>query len=420
MKSLRLFAVAGFLGFAPIASTAPAMATGIPAINISSDAVQPYIVVLKDSVGDPGAVASDIGRQFRGALTNHVYTSAIKGFSVSLPSSSVALLKADPRVQFVSEDRVVQASAQIIPTGVGRVGSPVATNMGTGVGVAIIDSGISTSHTDLAPNIVAQKNCTGWALYSSYFAANANDDNGHGTHVAGTVSAVNNTVGVVGVASAAKLIAVKVLDSNGAGTWSQIICGIDWVTANAAKYNIKVANMSLGGAGASDNNCGSTNSDALHRAICRSTAAGVTYVVAAGNNNADASTLVPAAYDDSVITVSALADSDGKPGGLGAATTYGADDTFASFSNYGKGVDIAAPGVAIYSTWLYGGYQTISGTSMAAPHVSGAAALYIKNHPGLAWSAVRDALVATGESTGSGHSDPSGKHLEPVLRVGSF
>jgi subtilisin family serine protease len=287
------------------------------------------------------------------------------------------------------------------------------TNKGTGIGVAVIDTGIDLTHPDLAANIVANTSCVRGKK-------NGNDDNGHGTHVAGTIAAIQNSSGVVGIAPEAKLVAVKVLNAQGSGTWSSIICGIDWVTANASKYNIKVANMSLGGGGSSDNNCGNTNGDALHKAICKSRDAGITYVVAAGNDGNNASNFVPAAYDDAVITVSALADSDGKSGGLGAATGNGADDTFAGFSNYGSIVDIGAPGVNIYSTWKGGSYNTISGTSMATPHVTGAAALYVKSHPGSSWTQIRDGLKAAGEALNAGHTDPSGLHPEPVLLAGGL
>ena len=175
--------------------------------------------------------------------------------------------------------------------------------------------------------------------------------------------------------------------------------------------------MSLGGREKSDNDCGNTNGDALHKAICNSRDAGVTYVVAAGNESDDASLHVPSAYDDAVITVSAMADSDGILGGLGAATSYGADDTFATFSNYGSVVDIAAPGVKILSTWKGGGYATISGTSMASPHVAGAVALYLYTNPGASWMTVRDALMTLGEVLGAGHTDPSGLHPEVVLKA---
>jgi subtilisin family serine protease len=238
--------------------------------------------------------------------------------------------------------------------------------------------------------------------------------------VAGIIAALDNSVGVVGVAPQAKLIPVKVLDRTGSGTWSSVICGIDWVTANASSMGIKAANMSLGGSGTSDNNCGNKNSDAFHKAICRSRDAGVTYVVAAGNNSANANTFVPAAYDDAVITVSALADSDGKPGGSGSKTSYGPDDTFATFSNYGGVVDLGAPGVSIYSTYKNGGYATMSGTSMASPHVAGVAALYISGNPGSTWQQVRDGLKSLAEALNSGHTDPSGLHPEPVVKANSL
>lgn len=376
-----------------------------------------YVVVLKDNVPDADLAATELAGKHKFAL-EHVYSKAVKGFAGHVSKSELKQLSADPRVAFVTEDRVVEAFAkpsspqiqsQTLPTGINRVDAELSTNWGTGVGVAVIDTGIDLTHPDLASAIVAQKNCVS--------NKNANDDNGHGTHVAGTIGARNNTIGVVGVAPQVGLIAVKVLNSQGSGTWSQIICGIDWVTANASKYNIKVANMSLGGSGVSDNNCGFSNNDPLHMAICNSRNAGVTYVVAAGNSAADTATTVPAGYDDAVITVSALADSDGKAGGTGAGTSYGPDDTFATFSNFGSAVDIGAPGVNIYSTYKGGTYATLSGTSMATPHVAGAAALYIKSHPGSSWLQVRNGLKAVGETLGAGHTDPSGKHLEVVLKA---
>lgn len=382
-----------------------------------------YIVVFKDNV-DADALSADLATKHH-FNSLHTYNHALKGFAAAVSDGEIERIKQDPRVAFVSEDRVVSIaekshtsavaqSAQVIPTGISRTNAPAnATNKGDGTVVAVIDTGIELSHPDLTPNILnSGKSCIR--------RTSANDDNGHGTHVAGTIAAADNAIGVVGVAPKAKLIPVKVLDRNGSGTWSSVICGIDWVTANAAAYNIKVANMSLGGGGSSDNNCGNTNSDALHKAICRSRDAGVTYVVAAGNSSADAGTFVPAAYDDAVITVSALADSDGHSGGLGTPTSYGADDTFATFSNFGSAVDLGAPGVDILSTWKGGGYATISGTSMASPHVAGSAALYIHSHPGITWSQVRDALKSLGEVLGSGHTDPSGLHPEPIVQAGSL
>ncbi len=371
-----------------------------------------FIVVFKDNVKNPQDVANEMALT-HGLSVDYVYTTAIKGFSATIPQARLDKVRSDSRVQFVSEDKVVETFAQTTPTGVNRVNAPVNSNKGVGVGVAVIDTGIDLTHPDLQANIIANYSCVRGKK-------TGDDDNGHGSHVAGTIAALDNGIGVVGVASQAKLIAVKVLNSQGSGTWSSVICGIDWVTANTTTYNIKVANMSLGGSGSSDNNCGNSNGDALHKAICKSTQAGVTYVVAAGNDGVNANRFVPAAYNDTVITVSALADSDGQSGGLGTATSYGADDTFASFSNYGSVIDLGAPGVAIYSTWKGGGYNTISGTSMATPHVAGSAALYIKSHPGSTWSQVRDGLITAAEALNAGHTDPSGLHPEPVVQAGKL
>ena len=382
-----------------------------------------YIVVFNDSVVDVDAVENDILARSRGSRLDS-YRYALHGFSAQFSEADLALVQSDPRVAFVSEDRevsiarhtslssqAVSSQVQTLPTGVNRINAENKINKGAGVHVAVIDTGIQTNHPDLKANIVGGKNCSSGSSY--------NDGNGHGTHVAGTIAAVNNNSGVVGIAPEAKLWAVRVLNNAGSGTWSSVICGIDFVTSKAPANGgpITVANLSLGGGGISDNNCGNTNNDALHKAICRARDAGVTIVVAAGNSGANTSGAVPAGYDDAVITVSALADSDGQLGGLGAGTSYGADDTFASFSNFGSAVDIGAPGVAIYSTWTKSGYKSISGTSMASPHVAGAAALYIAKNAGASWTQVRDALVATAEVLGAGHTDPSGRHGEPVLRA---
>ncbi|RJQ35636.1 peptidase S8 [Candidatus Parcubacteria bacterium] len=350
-----------------------------------------------------------------------------------MSEEELSVVENDPRVAFVSEDRLVSTTAsarenaffswrrgtppppppQVLPTGVDRINAENKANTGTGMHVAVIDTGIDLTHPDLQANIVGGKNCT------SSKPADYGDQNGHGTHVAGTIAALNNTQGVVGVAPAAKLWSVRVLDRNGYGSWSSVICGLDFVASKgpANGGSITVANMSLGGSGVSDNNCGNSNNDALHKAVCRVRDAGVILVVAAGNEGKNTSGFVPAAYDDAVITVSALVDTDGTSGGGGSGTSYGADDTFASFSNYGSAVDIGAPGVNINSTWLSGGYKSISGTSMASPHVAGVAVLYLSTHPGSSWTDVRGALLSSGEALGSGHSDPSGKHSEPVLRA---
>lgn len=331
-----------------------------------------YIVVLRDGAGDPGAVAADHARRYGASQPRYIYRAALRGYAATVPDDRLDDLRADPRVAFVSEDRPVSA-LDTVPTGVDRIDAePVSspTADAAGPGVAVIDTG-SGPHPDL--NVVGGKNCSTGSSF--------NDGNGHGTHVAGTIAARNNGSGVVGVLPGAPIWSVRVLENNGSGTWSSVICGVDWVTANAAALGIKVANMSLGGSGSDDGACGTRNADALHAAICRSVAAGITYVVAAGNSGTDFKGSVPAAYDE-VLTVTAMSDSDGQPGGAGpapACRTSERDDRYASFSNYAvSSADanhtIAAPGVCITSTWPGGGTATISGSSMATPHVAGAAA----------------------------------------------
>jgi subtilisin family serine protease len=322
-------------------------------------------------------LAAEHGRLY-GASVSQRYHSALKGYAARIPQARLGDIQRDPRVAFVSEDRPVQAVAQTLPTGVDRIdaeaSSHFATNAWSKIAVAVIDTG-SGPHGDL--NIAGGRNC------STGNPSNFSDGNGHGTHVAGTIGAINNSAGVVGVAPGIPIYSVRVLNNQGSGSWSSVVCGIDWVTANAASLNIKVVNMSLGGSGADDGNCGNFNNDALHKAICKSVTAGVTYVVAAGNDNANLAGFVPAAYDE-VLAVTAVADFNGQPGGGAAATCRSdVDETAADFSNYASpgsadaNHTIAAPGVCINSTWKGGGYNTISGTSMASPHVAGTAALCI-------------------------------------------
>lgn len=425
LKSLNLLLfLAVLLSGSPSVVSAYSNANFFAKKNIAiSGVAKKYIVVLRDDVSDVGSALESMKGTY-GFLPSYTYKSALNGFAAELTPQLLVQLGKDSRVQFISEDKEVHllgfktessgtplsVAGEIVPTGVQRIGGPDKTYKGKGVGVAIIDTGIDLTHPDLKGSIIAHTNCVG-------FSASGDDDHGHGSHVAGIIAAEENGTGVVGVAPKASLIAVKVLNAWGSGSWSSVICGIDWVTKNAAKYNIKVANMSLGGVGKSDNNCGNTDGDAMHKAICKSAKKGVTYVVAAGNSYGWASSSVPAAYDDTLITVSALADSDGKPFGMGTSTSYGPDDTFAPFSNYGPEVDIGAPGVDIFSSYLDGQYTTMSGTSMASPHVAGAAALYVEAHPGSTWKNVRDGLRSMAYTFYSGHSDPSGNHPEPVLRL---
>ncbi|MGH3306836.1 MAG: S8 family serine peptidase [Nocardioides sp.] len=390
-------------------------ADAAPASPGISTAAAPYIVVLHDTA-DARAVAPAQASRF-GFDLGHVYTSALQGYSATMSPAVAAALESSPAVRWVQEDRRVSIDAQTTPTGINRANadaSPTAAINGVdqrvNVDVAVIDTGADLSHPDLNIYQAGAKNC-------SIGAINANDLHGHGTHVSGTIGAIDNGNGVVGMAPGARIWPVKVLTDAGSGLNSDVICGIDYVTAHAAQ--IEVANMSLGGAGSDDGNCGNTNQDAMHKAICRSVAAGITYAVAAGNASEDAANSTPAAYDE-VITVSALADFNGLPGGGAPSTcTSDADDTFASFSNFGSDVDIIAPGVCINSTWMLGGYNTISGTSMASPHVAGGAALYKATHPTATPSAVKAALQAAGTLDWN-NSDDGDNTKERLLDVTTY
>jgi subtilisin len=371
-----------------------------------------YVVVLKGSAGSAEVVARRHASRF-GASVSHVYRNALSGYSATLSPGRVAALRADPGVAAVVPDRTLHIQAQTVPTGINRIdGELSSTVSGNGSGdvkvdVAIIDTGIG-ANSDL--NVVGGTNCVGGSSF--------NDDNGHGTHVAGTVAARDNAAGVVGVTPGARLYAVKVLNAQGSGSISQIICGIDWVTARAG--TIEVANMSLGGQSPFGSFSGCNSSfDPMHPAICRSVQAGVTYAVSAGNSAANANNFIPATYNE-VITVSALADFNGRPGG-GAAATCRADqdDTFADFSNFGSDVDLIAPGVCITSSAPGGGLATFSGTSMASPHVAGAAALYKSTHPSATPAQVRTALRNAGNLNWN-NGDDGDSTKEPLLNVDAF
>ena len=298
----------------------------------------------------------------------------MKGYAAKLDANGVAAAKADPDVLFVSEDRELTAAAppapptenpQVTQRSITRIdGDESSTRSGDMRGsvplnVAVIDSGIDSDHPDLT--VVGGVNCVG-------DKGGFEDTYGHGTLVAGSIGALDNEIGFVGVAPGARLWAVRALKKNGAGTFSQFICGVDWVTSTRTDSDpandITVANASLGGkvgspsGNADDGNCGMTNADALHLAICRSVAAGVTWVVAAGNESAALEAYVPAAYDE-VLTATAISDTDGIPGGLGGPDTRcfnsAGDDIAAEFSNFATSADdqshvVAAPGVCVPST----------------------------------------------------------------------
>lgn len=327
-----------------------------------------YVVVLDDAAR-PAAVAAEHERRYAGDVT-HVYNHALHGYAAELPQEAAAAIARDSRVAFVEADQPITALAQITPTGVARISAPANESIdidGTDdrrvdVDVAIIDTGIQSDHPDL--NVVSVVSCIGTGSMGGCVVGAGEDDNGHGTHVAGTAAAFDNGLGVVGVAPGARLHSVKVLTAPGTGLMSDVIAGIDWVTQRAD--TIEVANMSLG--------C-ECQMDAFDLALAASVDAGVVHVVAAGNDDHDARDYSPAGHPDA-LTVSALADFDGRAGGQAGASCYpDEDDTLAGFSNWGPAVDISAPGMCILSTSLLGGYRTASGTSMASPHVAGAAAV---------------------------------------------
>jgi subtilisin family serine protease len=310
----------------------------------------------------------------------HVYGTALKGFSLKIPPGQLKKLQDDPSVSFIEKDQVATLifpdlkikkkpvlppdpepdPTQEVPWGITRV------NGGgefTGKNTAwILDSGIDLDHPDL--NVDVSRSVT------FVRSKSADDDNGHGSHVAGTIGAIDNEIGVVGVAPNATLVAVKVLDRRGSGSYSGVIAGIDYVAANAA--NGDVANMSLGG----------PTSDALDAAVIAAAESGIKFALAAGNESDDANNHSPArANHPNIYTVSAMWEGD----------------RFATeFSNYGNPpVDYAAPGVYILSTYKNGGYETLHGTSMAAPHVAGI----------LLWGSI--------SSDGNVTSDPDGK-ADPI------
>ena len=361
----------------------------------SNNATGRYIVVLKDGVAAPGQVADQQGRRY-GAAVGYVYSHALKGYSATLPVSRVDDVRADSRVDYVVRDGTATAVAQTLPWGIDKVDADLSsTQAGNGSGsignvrAYIIDSGID-SHPDL--NVVGHVN----------FAGGKNGDcNGHGTHVAGTVAARDNTSDVVGVAPGAPLVGVKVLGCSGSGSWSGVIRGIDYVTAQVdASEQPAIANMSLGGP------ANQAVDDAIRRsATPTATYRGVFYSIAAGNEGANACNSSPARA--------------GAGSNNGIATTAATDsaDREASWSNYGPCVDIWAPGVSVLSTRRGGGTTTMSGTSMASPHTGGGGALYLSQNTAASPAAVEQALKTNATVTANRSKDA---RLITRLWVGGF
>ncbi len=383
----------------------------MPVIDSKNDRIQnQWIAVLKS---DSDSNENSQNARANGAEINHVYSNTIKGFSFKANNDKIlGKILQNPNLLYVEPDYYVSTDSQTVSTGISRIGSTTnSIKSGDGQGsvdvdIAIIDTGIDLTHPDL--NVYSQK-----SFISGI--STANDDNGHGTHVAGIAAAKDDSNGVVGVAPGARLWAIKVLDRYGSGSLSNVIAGIDYV-ASKSSY-IEVANLSLS----------TSNSLSLNSSIQKAVAKGITFVVAAGNNRMDASTVSPANSPD-VIAVSAIVDTDGKCGGMGQSTPYGPDDTFASFSNFGSVIDIAAPGVAIYSTYKTGAYATMTGTSQASPHVAGAAAVIKSQNSTLSPSQIKDILLSdgvkygtacNGGSTGYFTGDPDSIQ-EPFLNTSKY
>ncbi len=314
-----------------------------------------------------------------GATLKHLRL--VNAVAAELPDEAAAAdLARQPGVVRVEEDAIAWADgqpvqvqgrgakvqpAQSVPWGVAKIGADRVSASNNAVEVAVLDTGIQLDHPDLSANIAGSYN----AIRPG---ASATDKNGHGTHVAGTVAALNNAIGVVGVAPAVRLYAVKVLGDSGYGYVSDIIEGIDWAIGHGAE----VINMSLGT---------SVDVQALHDAVIRAFDAGVTVVAAAGNSGpADNTVNYPARYPE-VIAV--------------AATDQ--NDALASFSSRGPEVDVAAPGVSILSTYKGSWYATLSGTSMATPHVAGTAALVRAQWGAVSPAGVRQHLIDTADATTS-------------------
>lgn len=381
-----------------------------------------YIVVFKPNVRDPETLARSMALSARGEL-RHIYTHAIKGFSASLPEAALNGIRNHPNVAYIEQDVTVginQTTTQTSPPswGLDRIDQvgPVTDASGnwdltqsaytyntaaSNVTAYIIDTGIYAGHADFGDRVQG-----GAGFVSSGSGRRATTDpstddcNGHGTHVAGTVGG-----GQYGVAKEVKLVPVRVLDCNGSGSTSGVIAGIDWVAQDAVNKHA-VANMSLGGGASSS----------LDSAVAGAVQAGVVMVVAAGNDNADACNYSPARAP-SAITVGAT----GHRVSVNGVTRIDQYDGRADYSNYGNCLDLFAPGSLITSAWIGGqdATNTISGTSMATPHVTGVAALILSANPTASPAAIENFLATTGTTVVTSSQSPGHDKLIYSLAAGT-
>jgi aqualysin 1 len=341
-----------------------------------------YIVVFDKEASASAVSTARVNVRELGAKILHRYGHALDGFAAKLSDRAVEVLRNDPQVAFIEADSRVTASDTQSPVtwGLDRIDQrnlPLSNSYtynatGAGVTAYIIDTGIRFSHSQFGGRAV-----TG---FDAVDGGSADDCNGHGTHVAGTVGSTT-----YGAAKSVRLVGVRVLNCQGSGSNSGVIAGVDWVTGNHAAGQPAVANMSLGGGA----------NTALDNAVNNSINDGVTYAVAAGNDSVNAC--------------------GSSPARVGAAITVGSStssDSRSSFSNYGSCLDLFAPGSSITSTWHTSNTatNTISGTSMATPHVAGVAALYLQSNPSASPSAVRNAIVSSatpGVLSGVGSGSPN-------------
>lgn len=399
-----------------------------------------YIITLHETV-DQEAVLGEYGVHSK--LRFH---KVMNGFSANLSPGLFRAMSQDKRVKMIEPDfivslppdlkvEVVPLSTQILPAGIDRIEADLnpfakidTIDERVNIDIGIIDTGCDSLHPDL--NVYRRVDFTGEGVL---------DGHGHGTHVAGTTAAIDNTIGVVGVAPGARIWSIKVLDSSGSGFWSWIIAGLDFAAVHSGE--IEVINLSLGGSG---------YVQAVHDAIRRTVSEGIVIVVAAGNSSSDifGSDGIPYTVDDFLpacltqcMSISAMIDLDGISGGLGGSWSYGPDDALASFSNYSKsiaignpvlspgaGIDLAGPGVNVLSTYKGGAYARFSGTSMASPHTAGAVALHIAEY-GRAFDSIgvwniRQNLIDKGElqslwRTDGNTQDPDG-NPENLVSAGNL